>query len=405
MSVATHSEPRDFHSNAPEIDYEDFSHIDVEGLTHELNLLAKEIRESVGQEDIDHLKMVERWGKICTTLGYATAWMAPNIVSAMLISQGQLTRWLMTHHISHRGYDKVPGIPAKYTSKYFARGKRRKFDWMDWILPEAWHAEHDILHHYWLGEDEDPDLIERNTQWMRDQELPRWQKQALIALLSVTWKWLYYSPSTMRALHAAEAKKAGLPEPEEAELLSPFNARGRDLWKRALLPNIGMRFVAVPAAFLPLGPVASFNVWANTVMADILGNLHAFIVIGPNHSADDLYRFDTPVRNRREFFLRQIIGSANYRTGSDLVDWPQMWLNYQIEHHIWPDMTMLQYRKAQPRVKALCEKYGVPYVEENVFKRAKRMYQVIVGDKSMRWAKTYEANQEGVQRPWMAAAE
>lgn len=370
------------------IEYEDFSHIDVEGLFLELTMLGKELRAEAGSEDIEHLQKIERWGKICTTLGYATAWTMPNLLSAALISQGQLTRWLMTHHISHRGYDKVPGIPKKYTSKVFAKGERRKYDWMDWIYPEAWHAEHDILHHFWLGEDEDPDLIERNTQWMVDKGLPMWQRQALMAFLSVSWKWLYYSPSTMRALHRAEARKAGLPDPEPAELLSPFNARGRDLWKRALLPNIGMRFVAIPAAFGVLGPVASFNVFANTVLADIIGNLHAFIVIAPNHSADDLYRFDTPARNRREFFLRQIIGSVNYSTGRDIVDWPQMWLNYQIEHHIWPDMTMLQYRKAQPKVKEICERYGVPYAEENVFKRAKRMWDVATGKKRMRWATT-----------------
>ena len=374
--------------NQDNVVVEDFSHIDVEGLFLELTMLGKELRADAGADDIAHLKKIERWGRICTALGYATAWTAPNLVSAALISQGQLTRWLLTHHISHRGYDKVPGIPEGYTSKVFAKGRRRWRDWMDWIYPEAWHAEHDILHHYWLGEDEDPDLIERNTQWMVDRGVPMWQRHALIALLSVTWKWIYYSPSTMRALHRAEARRAGLPDPEPAELLSPFNARGRDLWKRALLPNIGMRFVAVPAAFGVLGPIASFNVLANTVLADIIGNLHAFIVIAPNHAADDLYRFETPARNRREFFLRQIIGSVNYRTGTDLLDWPQMWLNYQIEHHIWPDMTMLQYRKAQPKVKEICERYGVPHAEENVFQRAKRMWDVATGRKRMRWATT-----------------
>jgi len=368
--------------------FEDFSHIDVEGLFLELTLLGKELRKEAGQDDIDHLKKIERWGRICTTLGYATAWTMPNLLSAALISQGQLTRWLIAHHVSHRGYDKVPGIPEKYKSKNFAKGRRRILDWMDWIYPEAWHAEHDILHHYWLGEDEDPDLIERNVQWMEEQNLPLWQKRALMAILSVTWKWFYYSPTTMHALHRAEAKKAGLPEPEEVELLSPFNARGRDVYKRALLPNFAFRFVGIPAAFGVLGPIASVNVLLNTLMAEVIGNLHAFIVITPNHSADDLYRFDGNARNRREFFLRQIIGSANYRTGTDLIDWSQMWLNYQIEHHIWPDMTMLQYRKAQPKVKEICERYGVPYVEENVFKRVRRMWDVATGQKRMRWART-----------------
>lgn len=372
--------------------FEDFSHIDVEGLFYELTMLGKELRKDVGQDDIDHLKMIERWGRICTTLGYATAWTMPNLLSAALISQGQLTRWLIAHHVSHRGYDKVPGIADKYKSKYFAKGKRRILDWMDWIYPEAWHAEHDILHHYWLGEEEDPDLIERNTQWMEEQNLPLWQRRALLTFLSVTWKWFYYAPTTMHALHRAEAKKAGLPEPEDVELLSPFNARGRDVYKRALLPNFALRFVGIPAAFGVLGPIASFNVLINTVLAEMIGNLHAFLVITPNHSADDLYRFDGNARNRREFFLRQIIGSANYRTGTDLIDWSQMWLNYQIEHHIWPDMTMLQYRKAQPKVKEICERYGVPYVEENVFKRVRRMWAVATGQKRMRWATTTDRN-------------
>lgn len=61
-----------------------------------------------------------------------------------------------------------------------------------------------------------------------------------------------------------------------------------------------------------------------------------------------------------------------------------MWLNYQIEHHIWPDLTMLQYRKVQPKGKALCERLGIPYVQESVFTRAKKMIDVIVGKAWMR---------------------
>lgn len=368
--------------------FEDFSHIDVEGLFAELNVLGKQLRKEVGQDDIEHLKKIERWGKICSTLGYATAWTMPNLLSAALISQGQLTRWLIAHHVSHRGYDRVPGVPDKYKSKNFAKGHRRLFDWMDWIHPDAWHAEHDILHHYWLGEDADPDLIERNTEWMIENNVPMWKRHALLALLSISWKWVYYAPATMDALHRAEAEKANLGEPEDAELLNPFTARGRDLYKRALLPNFALRFVGIPAAFGVLGPIASINVLINTMLAEIIGNIHAFIVITPNHSADDLYRFEGNPRNRREFFLRQIIGSANYRTGTDLIDWPQMWLNYQIEHHIWPEMTMLQYRKAQPKVKEICARYGVPYVEENVFKRVRRMWSIATGKKRMRWATT-----------------
>lgn len=361
--------------------------VDLDALAEELAQIRRELDEEVGSEDIDHLKKMERWGRTCTMLGYGTAWMAPNPISSMLISQGLLTRWLLMHHVSHRGYDRVEGIPEKYTSKVFGQGWRRAIDWMDWIVPEAWHEEHDFLHHYNLGEDKDPDLLERNSAWMKEKNLPKWQRKALASVLTVTWKWLYYAPSTMEALQEARARRSKEPAPEPALLLNPLDARGREVWLRSILPHAAWRFGAIPAIFAPLGPVAVFNVFVNSIGAELINNIHSFLIIAPNHTGDDLYRFDEPVSGREEFYLRQIVGSANYHCGNDIVDWLQMWLNYQIEHHIWPDMTMLQYRKAQPRVKALCEKMNIPYVQESVFARAKKMWNVITGDASMRRVK------------------
>ena len=39
------------------------------------------------------------------------------------------------------------------------------------MLPEAWNIEHNNLHHYRLGEDDDPDLVERNLQFVREMKL------------------------------------------------------------------------------------------------------------------------------------------------------------------------------------------------------------------------------------------
>jgi fatty acid desaturase len=365
----------------------DLREIDVEELARELKALAAEIRAETDAdpgEDIAHLKKIERWGKLCTALGYGTAWIVPNPISGILISQGLLTRWLLMHHISHRGYDKVPGIEKKYTSKVFGKGARRLFDWMDWIHPEAWHEEHDFMHHYHLGEDDDPDLLERNTEWMRESDVPKWVQGAMIGILSTTWKWVYYAPSTMAIMQQARARRDKQPPPEPADLLSPFNSRGRELWLKSLLPHAAWRFGIIPSLFLPLGPLAAVNVFLNSVGAELFTNLHAFLIIGPNHTGEDLYRFDEPVKCRDEFYLRQIVGSANYKCGTELQDWLQMWLNYQIEHHIWPDMTMLQYRKVQPKVKALCERMGIPYVQESVFTRARKMVDVILGKSKMR---------------------
>jgi hypothetical protein len=39
-------------------------------------------------------------------------------------------------------------------------------------------------------------------------------------------------------------------------------------------------------------------------------------------------------------------------------------------------------------VKAVCEKYGVPYVQESVFKRFVRLWRILLGVDSMRIADT-----------------
>ena len=117
--------------------------------------------------------------------------------------------------------------------------------------------------------------------------------------------------------------------------------------------------------------------FVNLVAAEILTNLHSFLIVVPNHAGEDVYRFKTPVKVKTDdFYLRAVIGSANFRTGGDVNDFLHGWLNYQIEHHMFADMTMLSYQRMAPEVKAICEKHGVPYVQESVFERLRKTLQV-----------------------------
>jgi fatty acid desaturase len=74
---------------------------------------------------------------------------------------------------------------------------------------------------------------------------------------------------------------------------------------------------------------------------------------------------------------------VNYTTGNDWIDYPQMWLNYQIEHHLIPNLPMTKYQEIQPRVQALCKKYNLPYIQESVFTRFKKFLHVCVGKGTM----------------------
>jgi len=92
---------------------------------------------------------------------------------ALLIALGNVNRWAnIAHPILHGAYDKVPKIPFKYTKDGFASGVRRYIDWFDWIKPDAWIYEHNIMHHYHLGEDDDPDNVEKNLKWLHDAKIP-----------------------------------------------------------------------------------------------------------------------------------------------------------------------------------------------------------------------------------------
>ncbi len=386
----------------------DLSQIDSEGFARELDELRAEIARSPSHDDFVHLRTQERWASWCTRLGYATAWIAPNPLSAAAIALGSTARWtIVVHHISHKSMDRVPGVAERYTSRGFAKGRRRLFDWFDWMLPEAWHHEHDTLHHHHTGELADPDLVEENIRAVREADVPRALKYGVVAFYALTWKLSYYAPSTFQIAKRAERRRErrGADPTEEARdeaaylrVFDPRTADGREFWWRSVLPYGLGRFVALPAAFLPLGPWAVFSVWANSVGAELLSNLHTFLIIAPNHAGDDVHRFEGPAKSRAEYYVRQAAGSANFETGGAVRDFLHGFLSYQIEHHLFPMVPPSRYAAIQPRVRALCEKYGVPYVQQSVWRRAKKLIDVMVGKTSMVRATTRRSDAHPAER-------
>ena len=83
--------------------------------------------------------------------------------------------------------------------------------------------------------------------------------------------------------------------------------------------------------------------------------------------------------SKGEFYFRQIVASVNYDSGNDVLDFLHGYVNYQIEHHLWPRMPMRLYRHAHPEVVELCRKYNIPMIKDNVFKRLGKLLQLMVG--------------------------
>jgi len=166
-----------------------------------------------------------------------------------------------------------------------------------------------------------------------------------------------------------------------------------ELMMVVLGPYLVIHFFLAPLPWLIVGKevfgVGSSMYWnavKNLFLAEILTNAHAFLAIVTNHAGDDMYRFRRACRPfSGSFYLRQVLASVDFAMGTDVVDFLHGWLNYQIEHHLWPNLSMLSYQKSAPLVKAICKKHGVPYVQENVFLRLKKTVDIMVGKSTMRW--------------------
>ena len=375
--------------------YTNYKDVNQQQLQHDINEIKKTIGATT-QDDFKHLLKLELWGRSSTLLGFALiilisllsasqtglsafAFWSVGAIAAVFISVGNLARWAnVTHPILHGAYDKVPNIPKRYTKDGYAKGYRRYIDWLDWIKPDAWAYEHNIMHHYHLGELDDPDNVEKNLEWLHKIKMPMFFKYVVVYVFAAFWKGAYYAPNTLRILNNKERKSTNDPRLTKFHL-TPFTKSGRELWKNYFLPYGLFQFAFLPALFIPLGFEAVASVFILLVIAEVLTNLHSFLVIVPNHSAEDIYQFSTPHKTQGEYYLRQIMGSVNYNTGSDFIDFLHGFLNYQIEHHLFPNMPHSFYQKMQPIVKEVCKKHNLEYRQDSVFKRILMTVDLMVG--------------------------
>ena len=377
--------------------------LDYEAFGKDVSDLGKDLLKETGDEDVDHLNKIVSWRNIAAIFGLCTVWLSPNPLTIAALSTWTYSSWAMiAHHTCHGGYNRVDA--GRFNSRGFALGLTNRFiDWLDWMQPEAWNIEHNRLHHYRLNEVKDPDLVERNLDFLRDGKYPTFLKYAVVAAVIPIWKWFYYAPNTYKELKTNEWIKSGKEfpkgyKPEEAvtlmSMLDPNRSGAREIVKpkelfaKVFAPMLVGRYVALPAALalIPgVGPTIAVHALVNLLLAELLTNVHAFITIVTNHAGEDMYTFNDAVKPKTgSFYVRQIIGSVNYSAGTDPIDFSHGWLNYQIEHHVWPDLSMLQYQRGAPRLKAICEKHGVPYVQENVFERVRKTVDIMVGKTSMR---------------------
>ncbi|GAA1346205.1 fatty acid desaturase family protein [Arthrobacter roseus] len=151
--------------------------------------------------------------------------------------------------------------------------------------------------------------------------------------------------------------------------LEGFNLHGRSmqtLFQRSPVKGrwvelalIGLRFGAyfgVLFWFLPVGMAFAFIGVQMAVFGVYMGASFA-----PNHKGMPII----PRGSKLDFFQKQVLTARNIRGGSFINNFFGG-LNYQVEHHLFPDMPRPHLRKASAIVREHCARLKVPYTEVGV---------------------------------------
>jgi linoleoyl-CoA desaturase len=127
--------------------------------------------------------------------------------------------------------------------------------------------------------------------------------------------------------------------------------------------QVAKDYVAWPAV-TSLSPGATFSstLKANAV-ANVIRNVWANAVIFCGHFPDGAEKFtktDMAGESKGEWYLRQMLGSANFEGGPAL-RFMSGNLCHQIEHHLYPDLPSSRLHEISLRVREVCDKYDLPY--------------------------------------------
>ena len=145
--------------------------------------------------------------------------------------------------------------------------------------------------------------------------------------------------------------------------------------EKAKYPRVEMLLIAVHFVAY-FGLLFSFlQIWEALVFIlihQLLFGLYNGSAFAPNHKGMPIVE-----KESRMDFLRQQIVTARNVKGHPLTDFWYGGLNYQIEHHLFPNMSRNKLREAQKIVKPFCQAHSIPYHETSMVQSFREILQFL----------------------------
>jgi fatty acid desaturase len=335
-------------------DVAEYAHLtesDLDALAGALDEIRRDVEGSRGARDRTYIRRTiafQRLLEVASRLVIAGSkgkrgWMlgATGLATAKSIENMELA-----HNIGHGQWDWMNDPEIHSTT----------WEWDMAGLSSQWRYSHNYRHHVFtnvIGVDDDLGYgvlrVTPDQQWK-----PSNLAQPLRSLLlAITFEWGI-------ALHDLYSEQDRATTPAE-----------RSAHGKALLRKIGRQ----TAKDYLLFPALSRRRWRRTlganVTANVLRNVWAYVVICCGHFADGAEKFTPETledETKPEWYLRQMLGSANFDAGP-VMAFMSGNLCYQIEHHLFPDLPSNRYAEIAKRVRALCVTYDLPYTSGHLVRQ------------------------------------
>ena len=156
---------------------------------------------------------------------------------------------------------------------------------------------------------------------------------------------------------------------------SPADKRTAQLFLRKAGRQVLKDYVLFPVLAGPSGRQAL----TATFTANIIRNIWTNAVIFCGHFPDGAEKFtttDVETESQAEWYLRQMLGSANI-DGGPIMNLMSGNLSFQIEHHMFPDLPSNRYSEISLKVREICTRYDLPYVSGPLWKQYLQSWRTI----------------------------
>lgn len=287
--------------------------------------------------------------------GISSPWAVLGLYAIMAIGKSGVGFSVM-HDACHGSYSRYPWVNKvlSYTMNFLGGNARN------------WKIQHNILHHSFTnveGMDEDiapPAWLLRfsphaKRYWIhRMQHIYGWVLYALETLMWCT---------TKDFISLAKYRREGLLKKEDGKfgvlITKTF------IWK------------LVYFGYILVIPILTTNVsWWVVILGFVLmhlitGLLIALVFQAAHVMPDMEYPLPDDDGNlENNWAVHQILTTTNFAPKSHVFGWFIGGLNFQIEHHLFPNICHIHYKKISSIVRRTAEEYGIPYHSKKYFVQA-----------------------------------